>query len=127
MENKRMRYRAIMQCTYMGYGIITIAIIYLATAWIIGQLYFWQFILFSTIVIIFGYLVSKTSNVLRSRAIRRSRIKDKHVINDIGAYVGKVTAVDTKRGIMMIKTDYGNVIRYDIDRITSISDRIIVK
>ncbi len=127
MENKRMRYRAIMQGTYMGYGIITIAIIYLATAWIIGQLYFWQFILFSTIVIIFGYLVSKTSNVLRSRAIRRSRIKDKHVINDIGAYVGKVTAVDTKRGIMMIKTDYGNVIRYDIDRITSISDRIIVK
>ena len=54
-------------------------------------------------------------------------MKDKQVINDIGAYVGKVTAIDPKRGIMMIKTDYGNVIRYDIDRITSITDRIIVK
>ena len=127
MENKRMRYRAIMQGTYTGYGIITIAIIYLASAWIIGQLYFWQFIIFSAIVIVLGYLVSKLSSTLRSRAIKRSKMKDKHVINDIGAYVGKVTAVDPKRGIMMIKTDYGNVIRYDVDRITSISDRIIVK
>jgi putative membrane protein len=126
-ENRRMRYRAITQGTYMGYGIVTIAIVYLMAAWIVGQVYFWQFLLFSTIAIIFGYLVSRLSLALRSHAIRRTRMKDKQVINDIGAYVGRVSAIDAKRGLMMVKTDYGNVIRYEIDRITSVSDRIIVK
>ena len=126
-ENRRMRYRAITQGTYMGYGIITIAIVYMTAAWLVGQIYFWQFLLFSSVAIVFGYLVSKLSISLRSHALRRTRMKDKQVINDIGAYVGKVSAVDTKRGVMMVKTDYGNTIRYEIDRITSVSDRIVVK
>ncbi len=126
-ENKRLRYRAITQGTYLGYGIITLAIVYLTAAWLVGQIYFWQFLLFCGVAIVFGYLIARFSSALRKRAIKRVRMKDKQVINDIGAYVGKVTAIDPKRGIMMIKTDYGNVIRYDIDRITSITDRIIVK
>ncbi len=126
-ESKRMRYRAITQGTYLGYGIITLAIIYLTSAWLVGQIYFWQFLLFSGLAIVFGYMIARFSSALRKRAIKKARMKDKQVINDIGAYVGKVTAIDSKRGIMMIKTDYGNVIRYDIDRITSITDRIIVK
>ncbi len=126
-ENKRMRYRAITQGTYTGYGIIIIAIVYFTSAWLVGQIYFWQFLLFSSFAIVFGYCVSRLSSALRGRAIRKSRMKDKQVINDIGAYIGKVSAVDSKRGIMMIKTDYGNTIRYDVDRITSVSDRIIVK
>ncbi len=126
-ENRRQRYRAITQGTYTGYGIITIAIVYLTAAWLIGQVYFWQFLLFSGIAIVFGYLVSWLSTALRSRAIKRARMKDKQVINDIGAYIGKVAAVDAKRGIMLVKTEYGNTIRYEIDRITSVSERIIVK
>ncbi len=126
-ENNRMRYRAITQGTYTGYGIITVMIVYFASAWIVGQIYFWQLLFFSFVAIVFGYLVSKFSMILRSRAIRKARMRDKQVINDIGAYVGKVTSIDPKRGIMMIKTDYGNIIRYDIDRVTSISDRIIVR
>jgi len=126
-ENKRMRYRAITNGTYTGYGLIAIALVYFTTAWLIGQIYFWQFLLFSTISIVFGYLVARLSTALRSRAIRRARMKDKQVINDIGAYIGKVAAVDSKRGIMMVKTDYGNTIRYEIDRVTNVSDRIIVK
>ncbi len=126
-ENKRMRYRAITQGTYVGYGIITLAVLYFASAWIAAQIYFWQFLLFTGIAVVSGYLVSKMSALLRGRAIKRAKIKDKHVINDIGAYVGRVTAVDPRRGIMLVKTDYGNVIRYDIDRITSVSDRIIIR
>ncbi len=126
-ENKRMHYKAIAQGTYVGYGIITILVIYFTAAWILAQLYFWQFLLYSGFAVIFGYLISKASSVLRGRAIRKVKIKDKHVINDIGAYVGKVIAVDSRRGEMLVKTDYGNTIKYDIDRITSVSDRIIVR
>ena len=49
------------------------------------------------------------------------------MINDIGAYIGKVTDVDPRSGLIFVKTDYGNVIKYDVDRITGVSDKILIK
>jgi putative membrane protein len=127
MEQRRLRYRAIKQGTYVGYIVIVIAMLYLVTAWIIGQIYFWQLLTYSIIAILFGYGISLLSGVLMKRAIKRSRMKGKRVINEIGAYIGKVVEIDSKRGQMMIKTDYGSTIAYDIDRISSVSERIIVR
>ncbi len=127
LESKRMRYRAIAEGTYMGYAIAAIVLLYVAAAWIIGTIYFSQFLEYSVLVLILGYAVSRSSMVLRSRAVKRTRMKNKQVINDIGAYIGKVTDIDLKRGIMLVKTDYGNVLKYDIDRITNVSDRVIIR
>ncbi len=127
LENKRMRYRAISQGTYAAYVIVAIALLYLTSSWIIGQIYFWQFLLFGSIAILAGYGISIFSVFLRRRALRHARIKDKSVINDIGAYIGKITDVDSKRGLIFVKTDYGNVIKYDVDRITGVSDRVIIR
>ena len=74
-----------------------------------------------------GYGISQFSIFLRRRALRRAKIKDKSVINDIGAYIGKITDVDTKRGLIFVKTDYGNVIKYEVDRITGVSDRVTIR
>ncbi len=127
LENKRMRYRAISQGTYVGYGIVAIAMLYLASSWIVGQIYFWEFLLFSIGILMAGYGLSLFSTFLRRRAIRRAKIKDKRVINDIGAYIGKITEVDSKRGLIFVKTDYGSVIKYDVDRITGVSDRVVIR
>ncbi len=127
LENKRMRYRAISQGTYMGYAIVTLALLYLTSSWIIGQIYFWEFLLFSMVTLIAGYGISLFSTFLRRRAIRRAKIKDKRVINDIGAYIGRITEVDSKRGLIFVKTDYGSVIKYDVDRITGVSDRVVIR
>ncbi|MGI0100117.1 MAG: DUF373 family protein [Candidatus Micrarchaeaceae archaeon] len=127
LENKRMRYRAISQGTYVGYAIISITLLYLVSSWIIGQIYFWEFLVFSMAALVAGYGLSVFSAFLRRRAIRKAKIKDKHVINDIGAYIGKITDVDSKRGLIFVKTDYGSVIKYDVDRITGVSDRVIIK
>ena len=127
LESRRMRYRAIAQGTYVGFTIAAVVLLYLAAAWIIGQIYFSELLFFSAVVLVGGYLISKLSLVLRSRAVKRTRMKDKQVINDIGAYIGKITDIDSKRGVMFIKTDYGNVLKYDIDRITNISDRVIIR
>ncbi|MCL5430432.1 MAG: DUF373 family protein [Candidatus Marsarchaeota archaeon] len=127
LESKRMKYRAIAQGTYVGYGIIAIALLYFAAAWIIGQIYFSQFLAYSVASLIAGYAIAKISTLLRSRAVRRTKMKDKQVINDIGAYIGRVTEVDSKHGLLFVKTDYGNVLKYDIDRITNISDRVIIR
>ena len=127
MEQRRLRYRAIKQGTYVGYMIIVIAMLYLVTAWIIGQIYFWQLLAYSIVAIIFGYGVSLLSSTLSKRAITKSKIKGKRVINEIGASIGKVVDIDPRRGSMLIRTEYGNTITYDIDRISSVSDRIIVR
>ena len=127
LENKRLRYRAINQGTYTGYAIISIMLLYLVAAWIIGQIYFWQLLAFSVIAIILGYLVSILSMHLKKRAIDKIQLKDKNVVNEIGAYIGKIINVDKKRGMLVIKTDYGNTIRFDIDRITNVSDRVMVR
>jgi uncharacterized membrane protein len=127
LENKRLRYRAINQGTYTGYAIISIMLLYLVAAWIIGQIYFWQLLAFSIVAIILGYLVSILSMSLKKRAIDKIPLKDKNVVNEIGAYIGKIINVDKKRGMLVIKTDYGNTIRFDIDRITNVSDRVMVR
>jgi putative membrane protein len=127
LENKRMRYRAISQGTYVGYAIVALALLYLTSSWIIGQIYFWQFLVLSMIALLAGYGISLFSAFLRRRAIRRAKIKDKRVINDIGAYIGRITEVDSKRGLIFVKTDYGSVIKYDVDRITGVSDRVVIR
>ncbi len=127
LENKHLRYKAINNGIYIGYTIITIAILFLTVAWLIGQIFFWQYIVFDAIAIIIGYGISKLSSFLKQTAIKKSKIKGKYVLNDLGGYIGKITAFDSKRGIMLIKTDYNTIIKFDIDRIMSITDRVMVK
>ncbi len=127
LESRRQHYRAIAQGTYVGYGVASIVLFYLAAAWIIGQIYFWQFLVYSAVTLVGGYAVASFSAILRKEAVRNKKIKNKQVVNDIGAYVGKIVDVDAKRGVMMIKTDYGSTLRFDIDRITNISDRVVIR
>jgi putative membrane protein len=127
MVGKRQSYRAIAYGTYGGYAMAGIVLVYAATAWVIGQLYFSQLIIASIMLLVVGYVVSRTSLFLRSRAVKKTKLKNKLVINDIGAYIGKVAEIDLKRGLMFVKTDYGSVLKYDIDRITNVSDRVIIR
>ncbi len=127
LESKNMKYRAIIQGTYVGFAMAAMVLLYLAAIWITGQIYFWQLLLFSAITLVIGYGISLASTFMRRKAVRRTKMKDKQVINDIGAYVGRVTDVDSNKGFLFVKTDYGNVLKYDIDRISNISDRIIIR
>ena len=127
LQSSGMKYRAIKQSTYIGYTIIVLALVYITAAWIIGQIYFYQLLLYDIIAIIIGYALAKFGSALRRRAIRSAKMKGKKVISDIGAYIGMVTKVQASNGKLYVKTGYGNVISYDADRIVSISDRIIIR
>jgi uncharacterized membrane protein len=127
LENRRLRYRAIALGTYIGYSIVTIALLYLTASWLVGQIYFWQFLVLDGIAIVLGYGLSLFTTFLRIKAIKKARMKDKKVVNDLGAYIGKVTDVDSRRGLIFVKTDYGNVIKYEVDRITGVSERVTLR
>jgi membrane protein implicated in regulation of membrane protease activity len=96
-------------------------------AWFIGQIYFWQFLLLFIAAIFIGYGFSAFSLYLRKNAVKKARMKDKQVINDIGAYIGKVIKVQPIKGTITIKTDHGTIVTYDVDRIANIADRVIIK
>ncbi len=127
LESKHYRYSAINQGSYMGYAILTIALVYSIAAWFIGQIYFYQLLIFSAVIIILGFAVSYSSALLKRHSVRRSNLKDKSVVNDIGAYIGKVISVDSKKGYLMVKTEYGSTLKFDVDRITNVSDKIIIR
>ncbi len=127
LRSSRMRYRAIAQGVYIGYSIVALALIYFAASWFLGQIYFWQLLAFSVAAIAAGYGVSALSGLLKRRAMALSRMKDKHVINEIGAYIGKVENIDKKRGLIFVRTEYGNLLSYSVDRISTVTDRIMIR
>ncbi len=127
LGKKRLKYRAINQGTYIGYGIISLALLYILSAWFAAQIYFWEFLLLSAVSIASGYAISEFSNFLKKRAIKNSRMKNKKVINEIGAYIGRVEDVDLARSSILVKTHYGSTLRFDIDRVTNITDRVMIR
>ncbi len=127
LEGRKMRYQLLNQGVYIGYSIIVLLLIYLLSGWFIGQIYFWEFLLFGALSLVFGYGISMFSAILKRRVIRHSRLKNKTVINDIGSYIGKVTGVDAKSGLVNVRTEHGNVISFDIDRISKMADWIVIR
>ncbi len=127
LGKKRQRYRTINQGTYIGYGIISLALLYILSAWFAAQIYFWEFLLLSAVSVMFGYGISEFSNFLKKRAIKNSRMKNKKVINEIGAYIGRVEDIDLNRNSILVKTHYGSTLRFDIDRVTNITDRVMIR
>ncbi len=126
LEGRKMRYQLLNQGLYVSYSVISLMLVYVLVAWFIGQIYFWEFLLLSGIILISGYGISKFSVVLKRSVIHHSKLRNRSVINDVGAYIGKVTGVDVKNGLVHVKTDHGNVISFDIDRISKMSEWIVI-
>ncbi len=127
LNNLHMYYRVVNQGVYIGYSVISLSLLYIFAAWVVGQIYFYQLIYYSVIAFIIGYLVTYASFAFKRKSVKNLKLKNKVVLNDIGAYIGKVSNVDVKKGSMQVKTDYGTSLKFDIDRIITISDRIIIR
>ncbi|MDE1856010.1 MAG: DUF373 family protein [Candidatus Micrarchaeota archaeon] len=113
--------------SYIGSSIILWVLLYSFVAWVIGQIYFGELLGFAVVAIAIGITITAGTNVLRVRAIRTKRMKGKVVVNELGALIGKVSGVDIKRGAMIINTSFGNPIRYSVDRIVDVSNKVVIK
>ncbi len=113
--------------TYTGSSLILWVMIFAFVAWIVGQIYFGQLLLFTVAAIAVGMTISYSTDLLRRRALSTKKMKNKLVFNELGAMIGKVGGVDIKRGTVVINTSFGNSIKYSVDRVVDISDKIIIK
>lgn len=127
VRSKRYLFRIFKYGVYIGSSIILWVLLYSFDQWIIGQIYFGQFLYFATIAVIIGIAVSTLAGILRRRVLRSKKIKGKLVVNELGALMGKVGGLDLRRGMFIINTSFGNPISYSIDRIVEISDKVVIK
>jgi putative membrane protein len=127
VKDHRYMFRSFKFGNYISSSIMLWIILYLFVAWIMGQIYFSQFFPYTLFVIIVGLLIIRTTMFIKKRVISRKRLKNKLVINELGALIGKVSAVDIKHGMIKVHTSFGTVISYNIDRITDINDKIIIR
>ncbi|MGI0141797.1 MAG: DUF373 family protein [Candidatus Micrarchaeales archaeon] len=126
-KNSRYIFRNFKYGTYVGSSIILWVLSYAFVAWVIGQIFFWQLLEFAAAAIVIGIAISVTTTFFRVRAIRTKRMKDKVVVNELGALIGKVSGIDIKRGSLIVNTSFGNPIRYSVDRIVDVSNKVVIK
>ncbi|MEM3236904.1 MAG: DUF373 family protein, partial [Candidatus Micrarchaeaceae archaeon] len=117
-RNSRYIFRNFKYGMYVGSSIILWVMLYAFVAWIIGQIYFGQLLLFVVLAIIIGVAISFFTGYLRRKLLKTKRLVGKLVVNELGALIGKIAGVNTKRGLITINTSFGNKINYTIDRIT---------
>ncbi len=126
-RTSRHLFRGYKYMIYIGSSFIFWVLIYSFMSWLMGTIYFSQFINYSVIAIIIGVLVSMIAGFLKGRAIKGRRLKDKLVVNELGALIGKIGKVDQKHGRVIINTSFGNPVNYSIDRIVDITDKVVIK
>ncbi len=113
--------------TYIGSAITMWVLLYSFTAWLNAQIYFGQLLGFTAVAIIIGVVVASLSGLLRMRVIATKRLKDKSVVNELGAMIGKISKIDARKGKMLVNTSFGNPVTYSIDRITEITDKVVIR
>ena len=127
VRSTKYMFRSFKYAVYVGSSIVIWVLSFSFIEWIIGQIYFSQFLLFTILAIAIGIADAYLAGFFRKRAIKSKRLKDKVVVNELGALIGKVHGVDLKKGRFVINTSFGNLINYGVDRIVEISDKIVVK
>jgi putative membrane protein len=127
MRRTKYYFKSLKYGSYMGAAAVFWILTYSFIAWIIGQIYFSQLVDYIVIGVIIEAAIASSLNLIKRRELRKKRFKDKEVINELGALIGKVASVDVKNGRLVINTSFGNPIVYGIDRIVDVSDKVIIR
>lgn len=120
-------FRSFKYGNYVSSSVIFWILAYSFLAWIIGQMYFGQLVEYTIVAIAIGVVISIITNMLKRNAIASKNIKDKLVINELGAMIGKASKVDLRRGLILVNTSFGNPIVYSIDRVVDVTDKVVIK
>ena len=127
VKNTKYMFREFKYGVYIGSSLILWVLLYSLVAWMIGQIYFYQFMNYTIVAIGIGIAVSLSAGFLRRKVLRSKRLKGRLVVNELGASIGKVDRIDISKGKFIINTNFGNPITYNIDRIVEVSDKVVVK
>ncbi|MCX8202530.1 MAG: DUF373 family protein [Candidatus Micrarchaeota archaeon] len=108
-------------------GIIVSLLAYLALSWVVGEAWFYEFLIAMFVSIILTLIATEFARSLKIRVAAKIRLEGKEIITDIGAYIGKIIGIDKRAGTAIAQTPIGTKIPIKLERISSVGERVIVK
>jgi sporulation protein YlmC with PRC-barrel domain len=108
-------------------GIIVSFVAYIALSWIVGESWFYEFVIATISSIIISLIAIETTKNTKINLASNMKLEGKEIITDIGAYIGKIIGIDKKAGTAIAQTPIGTRIPIKLERISSVGERVIVK
>ena len=124
---EKKKFEIVDNALYASNGILIAYVCYTASAWIIGDAAFVEFIMSTFISLVVGLVVMEGARMLRMNIAGKMKLENKEVLTEIGAYLGKVVGVDKKNNMMFLQTPLGHRMSIKLDEIEDVEDKITVK
>ena len=127
LRSSKQMFKGFTYGVYIGSSIVAWVLIYSLMAWVLGEIYFSEMLLLTVSSFVLAAVISMASTYFRTRALQSKKLYGKLVVNELGTSIGKVSRIELSKGVIRIDTSFGNAVNYTVDRITDISDKIVIK
>ena len=98
-----------------------------ATEWILGNVFFSDFLYAIMLGTASMFLVSHFSKRFKEYLISKMHIEGREVYTEIGSMIGKVVGINRKKGTFIVQTSSGQKLDFGFDYIFRIGDRITIR
>ncbi|MBI5133289.1 MAG: DUF373 family protein, partial [Thaumarchaeota archaeon] len=98
-----------------------------ASDWVLTDTSFKDFLLVILGSVAIAFISIEVMKQIRISIANSMKLENKEVLNEMGAYVGKVVGVDRKNGLLIIQTSFGQKANLAIDSILNIGEKIQIK
>ncbi len=125
--HEKKRYEVVKYGLYGVSMLILWLIFTVASDWVVAEAYFSDFVATIIAGVVLGAIAITVMGRIRADVAGSMKLENKEVLNQIGAYVGKIIGVDKKRGVLVVQTAFGQRINIGLEDITNIGDKVSVK
>ncbi len=122
------RFLELFSVSYSTLNMILICVvIYSALTWVYGDIRFHQFLLASIGCVVFSLVFSEVLKKMKNDYVSKLRIENKEIINEVGAYIGKIVGVDKEKNLIFVETPLGTKIQIHFGSIIDIDEKVIIR
>ena len=125
--HERRKYEVVKYGLYGASMLILWMIFTVASNWVVAEAYFSDFVATIFVGILLAAVSVTVMKEIRAGVAGSMKLENKEVLNQIGAYIGKIVGVDKKRGVLVVQTAFGQRINISLEDITNIGDKVFVR
>ncbi len=98
-----------------------------AVDWVIGSVYFSDFLYSLIVGAAAMFVVSHFAKRLKESIIARMNLEGKEVYTEIGSLIGKVVGINRRKSAFIVQTGSGQKLDFEFDYISRLGDKIIIR